>query len=318
MSFPGRVFLLTISKALRQEDELIKLEVLSKAQSVIVRQLFEELTGRQYQFGLCHRDIALRNTVVGEDGLVSLLDYGCAEINIVPHTELATFLEWQLTENYPSKPEILAFLAGYGISQVEFRAMQAHIETLALLRAFDTLRWAIERHPPAIADKVRTARRLLEYKLVSSQKGRGRVSVPALYEMYITPDADRYGEAQLPLILTQIFERIPRKMIVELNQTQAQTKLPQLVALLQDAVNAGASIGFLPPLSDEAATAYWLKIFDELANGNRILLVALAMDGEQVAGSVQLEFATKNNSRHRAEVQKLIVHTQFRKARFGA
>ncbi len=151
-------------ESLTPDDELIKLGVLSKAQSGIVRQLFEEIMGRQYQFGLCHRDIALRNTIVGEDGLVNLLDYGCAEINIVPYTGLATFLEWQLTENYPSEAEMTAFLAGYGISQAEFRAMQPEIETLALLRAFDTLRWAIERHPPAIAGKVRTARKVLEYK----------------------------------------------------------------------------------------------------------------------------------------------------------
>lgn len=152
-------------ESLTSDDELIKLGVLSKAQSVVVRQLFEEITERQYQFGLCHRDIALRNTIIGEGGIVNLLDYGCAEINIVPHTDLAVFLEWQLTENYPSKAEITAFLAGYGISQAEFRAMQPEIETLALLRAFDTLRWAIERNPPAIADKVRTARKVLEYKL---------------------------------------------------------------------------------------------------------------------------------------------------------
>jgi aminoglycoside phosphotransferase len=152
-------------ESLTPDDELIKYGVLSKAQAVTVRQLFEGLTCRTYHFGLCHRDIVLRNTIVAEDGLVSLLDYGSAEINIVPYTELATFLEWQLTENYPSQAEVSAFLAGYGISQAEFREIQPELETLTLLRAFDTLRWAIERSPSEIAGQVHTARKILEYKL---------------------------------------------------------------------------------------------------------------------------------------------------------
>jgi GNAT superfamily N-acetyltransferase len=98
--------------------------------------------------------------------------------------------------------------------------------------------------------------------------------------------------------------------IEKCTHAQAQNFIEDLIALLQDGVGSGASIGFLPPLSDEEARAYWQGIIDDVAHGKRVLLVAL-FDGALV-GSVQLELAMKPNARHRAEVQKLIV---FRKAR---
>jgi acetyltransferase len=95
-----------------------------------------------------------------------------------------------------------------------------------------------------------------------------------------------------------------------LSEEQAGPLLPQLAALLQDAVHHGSSVGFLPPLAPETAEAYWLETLSEVGQGKRILLVAGA--GGEVKGSVQLALATKQNGLHRAEVQKLLVHTRFR------
>ena len=95
-----------------------------------------------------------------------------------------------------------------------------------------------------------------------------------------------------------------------LSEEQARPLLPQLVALLQDAVHHGSSVGFLPPLASETAEAYWLETLSEVGQGKRILLVA--GEGGEVKGSVQLALATRQNGLHRAEVQKLLVHTRFR------
>lgn len=95
-----------------------------------------------------------------------------------------------------------------------------------------------------------------------------------------------------------------------LSEEQARPLLPQLVDLLRDAVHHGSSVGFLPPLACETAEAYWLETLDEVGQGRRILLVAC--EGGEVKGSVQLALATKQNGLHRAEVQKLLVHTRFR------
>lgn len=96
-----------------------------------------------------------------------------------------------------------------------------------------------------------------------------------------------------------------------LSEEQAKPLLPQLVALLQDSVNSGSSVGFLPPLSSEAAEEYWLETLNELTQGKRILLIS--SEAGDVTGAVQLALVTKQNGLHRAEVQKLLVHTRFRK-----
>jgi acetyltransferase len=47
-----------------------------------------------------------------------------------------------------------------------------------------------------------------------------------------------------------------------------------------------------------------------------VILAATTAQGE-VAGSVQLALVQKENGRHRAEVQKLLVHSRFRNQGLG-
>ncbi len=89
----------------------------------------------------------------------------------------------------------------------------------------------------------------------------------------------------------------------------------ELIHLLQDAVHSGASIGFLPPLSEEEARHYWQSVFEEMADGSHVLLVA--RQAGHVVGSVQLALAKKANARHRAEVQKLFVLQSQRRRGIG-
>ena len=98
--------------------------------------------------------------------------------------------------------------------------------------------------------------------------------------------------------------------VERLSEEQARPLLPRLVALLQDAVHSGSSVGFLPPLAPDAAKEYWLETLSEVAQGKRVLLVS--SEAGEVTGAVQLALATKQNGLHRAEVQKLLVHTGFR------
>ena len=86
--------------------------------------------------------------------------------------------------------------------------------------------------------------------------------------------------------------------------------LPALTVLLRDAVDGGASLGFLPPLDVDEARAYWHGALAEVRGGTRLLLVA--REGGRLLGSVQLALATKANAKHRAEVEKLTVLTAER------
>lgn len=102
--------------------------------------------------------------------------------------------------------------------------------------------------------------------------------------------------------------------ILRVNANFAENMLPGLADLLKDSVDSGASVGFLPPLSLEVATAYWEDILNSL-DGVRVLLIA--QDGEQIAGSVQIYLEPRANGNHRAEIQKLMVHTDHRRKGIG-
>jgi GNAT superfamily N-acetyltransferase len=91
---------------------------------------------------------------------------------------------------------------------------------------------------------------------------------------------------------------------------------PALVALLQDVVGGGASVGFVPPLGADEAAAYWESVGAALKGGGRRLWIARAADGG-IAGTVQLDLAGQANGRHRAEVTKLMVLSSARRQGIG-
>jgi GNAT superfamily N-acetyltransferase len=103
--------------------------------------------------------------------------------------------------------------------------------------------------------------------------------------------------------------------IQQLSAAEARDGLPELVALLQDSVDSGASVGYLPPLSDTMAQEYWQGVIDSLSGAGRLLLTANA--GTTLIGTVQLVLESRPNGRHRAEVSKLLVHTTARRHGVG-
>ncbi|PYN83740.1 MAG: GNAT family N-acetyltransferase [Candidatus Rokuibacteriota bacterium] len=87
--------------------------------------------------------------------------------------------------------------------------------------------------------------------------------------------------------------------------------LQSLTELLQDAVDSGASVGFLRPLTKPTARAYWQTVQRAVGADHRILLAAF--EGDALVGSVQLDLAGMPNGSHRAEVMKLLVHRRARR-----
>jgi acetyltransferase len=103
--------------------------------------------------------------------------------------------------------------------------------------------------------------------------------------------------------------------IQRLEADHAAKCLPQLITLLQDAVDSGASVGFLAPLSNSDAYQYWTGVFGEVSQQSRIVLAAVQQD--QIVGSVQLVLGMMPNALHRAEVQKLLVRRSHRRRGIG-
>ena len=101
-----------------------------------------------------------------------------------------------------------------------------------------------------------------------------------------------------------------------LDAAAATAALPDLIAILVDCVNTGASVGFMNPFGPADAEPWWRGVIEEVAAGRTVLFAALA--GEGVVGTAQLIPATKPNQPHRADVAKLLVRSSARGRGIGA
>ncbi len=95
-----------------------------------------------------------------------------------------------------------------------------------------------------------------------------------------------------------------------------QADLLGLAEVLADCVAAGASVGFMQPLSAQRALAFWQGVADAVSRGERALLVA--DDSQGIAGTVQLVLAMPENQPHRADLVKMLVHRRARRQGLGA
>lgn len=95
-----------------------------------------------------------------------------------------------------------------------------------------------------------------------------------------------------------------------------ERELEGLAALLVDVVEGGASVGFMQPLTLDRARAFWRRVGEGLAAGDRLLFVA--EDATGVCGTVQLVFAQPENQPHRGDLSKMLVHRRARRRGVGA
>lgn len=94
-------------------------------------------------------------------------------------------------------------------------------------------------------------------------------------------------------------------VIGTLDVASAESAERPLSAILRANVGDGASLGFMPPLDDTRARAYWRSITRSVGTGEVKLYVAW-LDGV-LCGTVQLALAMPDNQPHRAEIRKLMV-----------
>ncbi len=93
--------------------------------------------------------------------------------------------------------------------------------------------------------------------------------------------------------------------VVELAPEEIRRRQPQLVELLADAIDGGASVGYLLPYRIEDLDAHWRVVASEVEDGKRVVLASI--DSDRIIGGVQLVPSGKTNQPHRADVQKLLV-----------
>ncbi len=106
----------------------------------------------------------------------------------------------------------------------------------------------------------------------------------------------------------------PPQTIERLAAPVSAGDLRALAALLVDAVDSGAAVSFLSPLTIARAEEWWRRTLGA-AHPRGVCLVA--RDAEGIAASVQLQPAWAPNQPHRAEVVKLLVHRRARRSGLG-
>ena len=82
-------------------------------------------------------------------------------------------------------------------------------------------------------------------------------------------------------------------------------QIDELAGVLIDCVEGGASVSFMHPLTRDRAVAFWRRVAQGVAAGERALLVA--EDARGLCGTVQLVLDQPENQPHRAELSKMLV-----------
>lgn len=99
---------------------------------------------------------------------------------------------------------------------------------------------------------------------------------------------------------------------------EAREQIGALAAVLIDCVEGGASVSFMSPLTRERADAFWQGVAESVAAGERILLAAQDPSTGMVVGTVQVILKQPENQPHRADIAKMLVHSQARRQGVGA
>jgi GNAT superfamily N-acetyltransferase len=94
----------------------------------------------------------------------------------------------------------------------------------------------------------------------------------------------------------------------------SESDLQGLAQLLVDAVESGAAVSFVAPLTRVRAQEWWRRTI-AAASSASVLLVA--RDAGRIVGTVQLHPGWAPNQPHRAEISKLIVQIGSRRSGLG-
>ena len=92
-------------------------------------------------------------------------------------------------------------------------------------------------------------------------------------------------------------------------------QIDELAGVLIDCVEGGASVSFMHPLTRDRAVAFWRRVAQGVAAGERALLVA--EDARGLCGTVQLVLDQPENQPHRADLSKMLVHRRARRQGWG-
>ncbi len=140
---------------LNPDDPLLRLEVYSLKQQNTLRSLFKSLAGRNHSLSLCHGDLSPRNIVIDENNVFTLIDWGSAASHITPHYDMIECINRHGVDSV----EITAFCKGYGLTEACYDHIKTELKELMVLRAIDLVRYAMDRVPHELPEKIKDCRK---------------------------------------------------------------------------------------------------------------------------------------------------------------
>jgi GNAT superfamily N-acetyltransferase len=102
--------------------------------------------------------------------------------------------------------------------------------------------------------------------------------------------------------------------ILDGSQSLRESDVNDLVELIHDAIHHHHSVGFLLSTTKAELGEFWLEEISDLKTRNTFVIARI---DNRIVGIVILSRETRPNGRHRAELRKLIVHSNFQRLGIG-
>ena len=137
-----------------EDGRLIELGAYAAEQRPQIAAALAAMKQKQYGFGLSHGDLDPRNTIIGADGDIYLIDWCCSLVSLVPHVDLYNILR----EIDPAGPEIRAYLDGYDMSFDVYQTIFPEVQAYGLIQRLKRLGWSIDDRPDLVPGDIKSLR----------------------------------------------------------------------------------------------------------------------------------------------------------------
>ncbi|MGD2068669.1 MAG: aminoglycoside phosphotransferase family protein [Gemmatimonadota bacterium] len=130
-------------------DPLVRLGVYEREHRERIHDHFRALLMEEWRLALCHGDLDPSNTIVDGAGDVHLMDWGSAAVDVWPEAVVAD-VRRLLYLGRTTPAAVGWFLDGLGLRDASSARFRTRVERVMLLRAFDRVRWALDRGTPRL------------------------------------------------------------------------------------------------------------------------------------------------------------------------
>lgn len=136
-------------------------ELISDNQASQIADLFKNLKNQNFKFGLVHGDLSYSNFIEADNEEIYLIDWGSAELHVVPHFEIMLKYKRTLIEPEFKKDYLEAFIEGMGRNSDFIELNSEILKSLTLIYIMDKMRWARDHNEDKVFSEY-----LNEFKII--------------------------------------------------------------------------------------------------------------------------------------------------------